>query len=240
MRRTIAALLWCFPALAMGAGPSAEGRWEGRIDIPGRALRVVVDLAQEPAGAWTGSIIVPGLGMKGAPLANVVATGAGVAFDVGGPLGTPTYGPAHFEARLSASAMAGEMSQGGNVAKFSLERTGPAQVDSSPRSTAVARALEDRWSGEFELGGYPRHVTITLQNHAGGAATAKFVVVGKQTTDLPVDLVIEEDKLLRIESQPYRAVFEGRLAEQNDEIRGTLELGAFELPLVLRRAGRSS
>jgi len=240
MRRTIAALLWCFPALAMGAGPSAEGRWEGRIEIPGRALPMVVDVAQDKAGAWTGSIIVPGLGIKGAPLSSVVATGTDLTFDVGGPLATPTYGPAHFTARLGTGTMAGELSQGGNVARFSLQKTGPAQVDSSQRSTAVARALEDRWSGEFELNGYPRHVTITLENHAGGAATAKFVVVGKQTTDLPVDLVVEEGKFLRIESQANRVAFEGRLGEQNDEIRGTIEVGPFELPLVLRRAGRPS
>ena len=240
MRRMIAALLWCLPVFAAAAGPEAEGRWEGRIEIPGRALPMVVDLARDQAGAWAGSIIVAGLGIKGAPLSSVVATGADVAFDAGGPFAVQTYGPAHFKARVNGSVMAGELSQGGNTARFTLEKMGPAQVDASPQSTAVARALEDRWSGEFELGGYPRHVTITLENHAGGAATAKFVVVGKQTTDLPVDLVIEEGKLLRIESQPYRAVFEGRLAEQNDEIRGTLELGAFELPLVLRRAGRSS
>jgi len=239
MRRTIAALLCCIPALAMGAGPSAEGRWEGRIEIPGRALTVVVDLAQDKAGAWAGSIIVPGLGIKGAPLSNVVATATDLSFDAGGPLATPT-GPAHFKARLDAGALAGELNQGGNEAKFSLRKTGPAQVENPPRSTAVASALEDSWSGEFELGGYPRHVTITLENHSGGAATAKFVAVGKRTTDLPVDLVVQEGKLLRIESQAYRVAFEGRLAEQNDEIRGTIEVGAFEVPLVLRRAGRTS
>ena len=240
MRRTIAALLWYFPALAMGAGQSAEGRWEGWIEIPGRPLPMVVDVAQDKAGAWAGSIIVPGLGINGAPLSNVVATATDLTFDAGGPLATPTDGPAHFKARLNAGAMMGELSQGGNEAKFSLRRAGPAQVESPPLSTAVASALEDRWSGEFELGGYPRHVTITLENHAGGAATAKFVVVGKQTTDLPVNLVVEEGKLLRIESQPYRVAFEGRLADQSDEIRGTIEVGGFEAPLVLRRTGRTS
>jgi len=241
MRRAIAVLIFCVPALACAAG-TLDGRWAGRIQIPGKELQVIVDLARSSAGAWTGSIIIPGLGVKGAPLSNIVATRTDVAFDTGNLLGTPAYGPARFKAHLGASeTMAGEMSQGGNVAKVSLRKIGAAQVDAAPRSTAVARHLEDRWTGEFELGGYPRHVTITLENHPDAAATAKFVVVGKQTTDLPVDLVIEEDRFLRIESQAMHVAFEGRFIEESDEILGTIDLGALELPLVLRRsAGRTS
>src|SRR5262249_45773616 len=242
MRRTIAFLLLCVPPLAWAAGQTWDGRWEGRIRIPGRELPVVVDLAQGTGGAWTGSIIIPGLGVKGAPLANIVATRTDLTFDTGNLLGSPTYGPARFKAHLGASnSMAGEMSQGGNVAKFALKRVGRAQVDAPLRSTSTKRRLEDRWSGEFEPGGYPRHVTITLENHTDAAATAKFVVVGKQTTDLPVDLVIQDDRFLRIESQANHVAFEGRFVEESDEIRGAIELGPLELPLVLHRStGRAS
>jgi hypothetical protein len=242
MRRAIAACILCVPALACAAGPTLDGRWAGRIEIPGKELPVVVDLARSPAGVWTGSIIIPGLGIKGAPLSNIVATLTDVAFDTGNLLAAPTYGPARFKAHLgTGEVMNGEMMQAGNTARISLKKIGPAQVDAPPRSTAVARRLEDRWIGEFELGGYPRHVTITLENHPDAAATAKFVVVGKQTTDLPVDLVLEEDKFVRIESQANRIAFEGRFIEESDEIRGAIDLGSLELPLVLRRSdGKTS
>src|SRR5262249_18454292 len=238
MRRTIVAVLVFLPALMCGAVQGQEGRWEGQIRIPGRNLPVVVDLA--PAGdAWNGSIILPGLGIKGAPLSNVIATPTDVAFDIANLLETPPHGPARFKAHLDASeGMEGEMMQGGNVAKFSLKRIGAAQVDTALRSTPVKRTLEDRWIGEFELGGYPRHVTMTLANNADAAATATLVVVGKQTANLPVDLVIEEGRFLRIESRANRVAFEGRFIEESDEIRGTFELGPYELPLVLRRSPR--
>jgi hypothetical protein len=236
MRRTILILLVCLPAIASGAAMPPEGRWEGHVQIPGRDLQLVVDLAQDSTGAWKGSIIVPGLGIKGEPLSNLVLTGTGLAFDVGSSLGSATYGPARFKGSLpSADVMAGEMSQGGNVAKFTLKRVAPAQVESSPRSTRVARDIEDQWTGDFELGGYPRHVTITLENHADAAATARFVVVGKQATDLPIDLVVEDGNFLRIESQANHIVFEGRIVRESGEIRGIVEMGPFELPLVLRR-----
>jgi hypothetical protein len=238
MRRMMSILLLCFPLWASGAAPAPEGRWEGPVQIPGRELQVVVDLAQDRAGAWTGSIIIPGLGIQGAPLANLVVTDRKLSFDLGSALKSPSYGPAAFTAQLSPERMAGQMTQGGHAAPFALQRTGAAHVELAPRSTPVAHDLEDQWAGEFELGGYPRHVTITLENHPAAVATARFVVVGKQTTDLPVDLVLEDGDSLRIESQAAHVAFEGRFVRESDEIKGSVELGALELPLVLRRAAR--
>jgi hypothetical protein len=241
MRHIFLAMLLCALAVGCGAAKPQEGRWEGPLDIPGRDLRLVVDLAQDKSGAWAGSIIIPGLGIKGEPASHLVVTDSDIAFDVAGALASPS-GPAGFKAHLTAGGdLAGEMKQGGNVAKFELQRVGAAQVEYAPRSTQVARDIEDAWTGDIELGGYPRHITITLENHGEAAATAKFVVVGKQTTDLPVDLVVEEGSFLRVESQAARISFEGRFVKEKGEIRGVFEMGSFELPLVLRRvSGRAS
>jgi hypothetical protein len=237
MRRMMSLLLLAFP-LCAGAASAPEGRWEGPVQIPGRELQLFVDLAQDRAGAWTGSITIPGLDIQGAPLANLVVTDRGLSFDLGPVLKSPGYGPAGFTAQLGPERMAGQMTQGGHAAPFALQRTGPAHVELAPRSTPVAHDLEDQWAGEFELGGYPRKVTITLENHPAAAATARFVVVGKQTTDLPVDLVLEDGDSLRIESQAAHVAFEGHFVRESDEIKGSVELGALELPLVLRRAAR--
>ena len=77
-------------------------------------------------------------------------------------------------------------------------------------------------------------------NHAGAAATATFKFVGKQVTDLAVDLVVEEGEFLRVESSANRVAFEGRFVKDRDEIGGSVALGAFELPLVLRRVQGSA
>ena len=135
--------------------------------------------------------------------------------------------------------MTGEMRQGGNAAPLALVKQGPAQVDLPPRSTPVARELEAQWTGEFELGGYLRQVTITLENHAGGAS-AKLVIVGKRVNDIPVDLVVQQGPVLRVESQAGGIVFEGRLRNGADEIRGAIEMGSIELPLTLRRATKAT
>jgi hypothetical protein len=240
MRRAVIALLLCAPALAVAAGEPA-GRWEGAIRIPGRELPLVVDLAPGAAGAWTGSLVMPGFGLAGAPLSNIVVGAGAVAFDLGSALRSPTYGPASFSARVTGDdRMTGELRQAGNVAPFTLTRVGRAEVVAPTRSTAVTPDLEAAWTGQFMLGDYPRNVTITVENHAGGPATATFVVVGKQTTDLPVDLVVEEGDFLRIESPASRVTFEGRIGKGRDEIAGSIDVGSMELPVVLRRKPRSA
>jgi hypothetical protein len=241
MRRTLLTLLVCFPALVCSAARPAEGRWEGRVEIPGSELQLTVDLAQGSTGGWAGSIVIPGLGVKGATLSNLVVTDTDVSFDLGQVLGSATQGPAGFRAHLVATdSMAGQMRQAGSAATLVLRKIGPAQVELSPRSTPVRLDVEDQWVGEYELGGYPRHVTITLENHADAGASAKFVIVGKMTNDLPVDLVVQQGNLLRVESQSTQVSFEGRVVSEASEIRGTLELGSIELPLVLHRARRAS
>jgi len=119
-------------------------------------------------------------------------------------------------------------------------KVGRAQVETPPTSTPVRRDFEAAWTGQVMLGDYPRTVTITVVNHAGAAATATFKVVGKQVTDLAVDLVVEEGEFLRVESSANRVTFEGRFVKDRDEIGGSVALGAFELPLVLRRVQGSA
>ena len=240
MRRTIVTLLGLVPILAGATAPSPEGRWEGIVQIPGRAQRVVVDLEAGSGGAWSGSIILPGLGVKGDAMTAIAVNGNDVTFAAAHALGSPTQKPPSFEAHLEgAGVMTGRMRQAGHEAPFRLVRTGRAQVDAPVRSTPVGQALVGEWVGEFELGGYPRRVSITIANRAQ-AATAEFLIVGKQRNVLPVELVVQDGAFLRIESPSTQINFEGRLAESGDELRGVVELGSMELPVALRRTNGST
>jgi hypothetical protein len=200
----------------------------------------VVDLAKDPSGAWTGSMIIPGFDVKGAPLGNITVTGKDLSFDAGDAFGAAPNN-ASFKAHVEeATAMTGQFTQGGHEAAFRLKRTGPAQVDLARRSTAVTSGTEGRWVGEYEMGGYPRHVTIDIANRAGGAPSVEFVVVGKATTRVPIDFVAEEEGMLRLESNAYRIIFEGRVQAAEGRIVGTLDSGPFEVPFTLRREGKAS
>ncbi len=241
MRRIVILLLASLAALPCAAAQEVAGRWTGRAQIPGRDLALVIDLAKDPAGAWIGSMTMPGFDVKGASLGNIKVGNDAVSFDAGDTLGAPPDGPATFTAHFDKQgAMAGELRQGGNVAPFALKRMGDAQVELPPHSTSVPRDVEGRWTGEYEMGGYPRHVTVDFANHGASAATVEFVVVGKATTKVPIDFVSEEEGLMRLESHALRITFEGRIRNDEGRIVGTFELGSMAVPLVLRRGAAKS
>ena len=236
------ALLILTSTLICAATARAEdlsGRWEGSIQIPGRDVDLVVDLDQVsgPSGKeWAGSIIIPGLGVKGAQLLELAVKGSGISATIEGALGSERTGKAKLNGNLSGPGeLSGDFLQAGNSAPFRLRKTGPAQVEMPPQSTPVSKALEGTWRGDYEMLGYPRHVTLTLSNPAADHAAARFVIVGKRTTNVPVDLVREEYGLLTIEAHELGITYEGRLRKEGPELNGTFSLGPVEIPLVLKR-----
>ena len=220
------------------AADRAAGRWQGAIQIPGQELQVVIDLDRDASGGWVGSIISPGLHVKGAPLARIATKGSRLQFALRDGLGPASDTPVTFNGSFrSSDTVAGTYSQGGHTAPFTLTRTGIAQVDLPPANTAVSPGLVGTWKGDYEMLGYPRHVTLGFTNHAGGSATVEFIVVGKQEHTLSVDLLTEEEGLLRVESHQFQITFEGRLQVDSGELKGTIAQGPMEAPIVLRRVG---
>ena len=215
-------------ALPCRAEDAISGRWEGTARVPDDELTIIVDLAQEN-GAWVGSIIIPGLEVKGAPLTDIKVQSPDVKFAVKGLLGI------QLNLRLLAAEkkLAGDFEQAGNRALATLQKTGPPQVENPPRSTPVAKELEGEWKGDYEMLGYTRHVSIKFANHPDGA-TADFVIVGRKHNVLSVDLVTQEGDFVTVDSHEMGFGFEGRL--RNGKLTGAIRQGAIETPLVLVRA----
>jgi hypothetical protein len=234
--RLLAAILFASAALG-NAAESAAGRWEGSVQIPGQELRLVLDLSDENGKGWVGSIIVPGFGVKGAPLVDLHVRSSDLAFAIKGALGNERVGKAELKAHLTADGhLAGDFTQGGNTAAFVLAKTGPPQVELPPRSTPVSKELEGEWKGEYDLTGYTRHVTMKFSNRGAEAAGIEFVIVGKKTNNLAVSLVTQEGDFLTIRSEEFGITYEGRFRREAGEIKGTITQGPFEQPLVMRRA----
>ena len=214
-------------ALPCRAEEAMSGRWEGTAQIPDDELNLIVDLSQQN-GAWVGSMTIPGLGLKGAPLTDIKVQPPDVNFAVKGALGI------QLKLRLDANnKLAGNFEQAGNRAAATLQKTGPPQVEYPPRSTALAKELEGEWKGDYEMLGYTRHVSIKFANHPDGA-TADFVIVGRKHNVLPVDLVTQEGDLVTVDSHEMGFSFEGRL--RDGRLAGAIQQGAIETPLVLMRA----
>lgn len=220
-----------------GAAEIPSARWEGVIRIPRRETPLVLDLAKDQAGTWTGSVILTGLGVKGAALTEVAVKDSEFSASLPDVFADAQHGPVKFKAKLQSDGkLSGEFVQAGNAAPFTLEKAGAAQVELPVASTRVASAFEGEWKGEYELLGYPRKVTLKFTNPAGsGAVTTDFVIVGKRHNQVPVTLVVQKGDFLTLEAKAFGIGFEARLQKDSNELRGTFSQGPFELPLVLRR-----
>jgi hypothetical protein len=215
------------------AEESVSGRWEGSVQIPGRELTLIVDLAEDGHGSWIGSIIIPGLDIQGAFLTEIVVNDSSASFSINTARGFQATLNGHLN---SGGNLAGDFLQAGNTAPFVLKKTGPPEVEARPQSTPISKEFEGEWKGQYELYGSPRQVTLKLVNRGGEGAAADFVVIGKKTNNLPVDLVTQEGGSLMIDSHETGISYEGRLNKDATEINGNFIQAALELPLVLRRA----
>ena len=220
----------CARANTAESASALEGRWSGKIQIPGHDLVLVVDLA---AGTkWNGSATLPGLNVEGAPLTDINVQGADVSFAVQAMAGPGVDSP-KIKARLTDKKLVGDFLQAGNRAQFVLEKSGAPQVEPPPHSTSVARDFEGQWTGGYDLLGYPRKVTLTLHNHDAQPASAEWVIVGRKVNNLPVDRITQQGNFITIEASAFGISFEGQL--QNGEIHGTVFQGPIEVSFVLRR-----
>ena len=221
------------PALICRAEDRASGRWEGAVQIPGRELEVVVDLAKADNGLWQGSIIIPLLNLAGAQLVDIAVQDSDASFGIKTGRGLDAAFKGHFN---TDGTFSGDFMQAGNRTSFTLKKIAAPQVEAPLRSTPVTKEIEGEWKGEYQIFGTPRHVTLKLTNGAENRATAEFVVVGKKVNNLPVDLVTQEGDLLNIESTQTGIGYEGRFNKEANEIKGTFIQGPIELPLVLRKS----
>src|SRR4051794_28509950 len=93
-------LLVLASTLMVRAEDTLAGRWEGTVDIPGSSLRAIIDLAPGDNAAWTGSITIPGLGVKGAELSDIVSHDSDAAFSIKDVLSIQAAGRATFKGQL--------------------------------------------------------------------------------------------------------------------------------------------
>ena len=239
----------CAPALATAcalaaahafAAPDPGGRWEGVADVPGNPLRLVVDLERAPDGRWEGSVILPDRGVKGAPLDGLAVSGCDVRFGLAAAFAGGGGAQPHVALACQADgSLAGSFELAGLGTRVSLRRSGAAQVDRPPANSVIGVALAGRWTGRYELGGFPREVTLTLANRAGSGGGGQLVIVGKRTTTLEVDQVIQGREFVTLRASAANYRIEGRFAADGT-IEGAVMQGPFEAAIVLRRAEQGS
>jgi hypothetical protein len=225
----LASLILSATASSPQGPPAASGHWEGAIQVPGQALQVAVDLAQQ-GGTWRGEISIPAQGAKGAPLEGVAVTGGRVTFAIKGVPGSPT-----FAGTLSTdgTAIDGDFTQAGNSVPFKLARTGEAVFQPVAKSTPITETLAGTWEGALDVGGRTLRLVFKLARQPDGTGGGTLISVDQGGAEIPIATVVQKGPDVRLLVPAVGGSFEGQM--KGGELSGTWSQGGGRLPLVLKR-----
>lgn len=211
---------------ATAAAPAVEpGRWEGRAEVPGDAVLVVLDLT--PAAVW---LTLPGRAVTAQRL--VVAEQGERSLRAAAE---PAPGQAAEQAlgvtlRAEGGTLAGTLQQGGHAAPLVLRRSGDV-LPALPAAGPLPAAWAGVWRGRYDLGLGPRDVTLRISGQAASAT-----IVGRRTTELAFDDAGRRGELVSLQANAAGLSIEAAAAPGADgTLQATLRQGPFEAPLVLRR-----
>lgn len=224
--------LLCALGATLHASEPVASRWEGAVHIPGKDLKLIVDIARDSEGKWTGSVIAPGFGLKGAPLSDITVKDSDVSFAIKGGLGNPKL-----KGHLNGDELSGDYEQAGNKAPFVLQKAGPPQVEPPRLSTSIRKELEGEWQGEMTFLGNKIRVKVKLANQASGNGSGQLTLIGRHETVLPIDLITQDGALLSLELFEQGMSYDAQFRPDSNEVTGQFSLGGTEIPLSLRPAG---
>jgi hypothetical protein len=230
MRHIITLLcLSAVPASAQTANPA--GHWEGIVKMPNQDITIQVDLAKNAAGAWIGSLSVPGTTAVNVPLSEIAADADAVQFRAAleeTPLFAATFS-------ADTNALAGDASTSKGSVPFSMTRSGEAHVTLPPPSSLLPRALEGAWEGTIAAPSGHKRVVLNLSRDADGRAVAMLVSVDEGNQHIPVTTVTLHGETIELDARGVSGTYSGTLTSSG-EIVGAWTQASAHVPLTFKHA----
>jgi hypothetical protein len=223
-------------ALSLSAFADADparlaGHWEGAIHAPLEDVAVAVDLVAGEGGKLGGTFSSPSQRLNGFPLWSASIDGDAVKLE----LKFADPGVRTFDGRMAADGLSikGQFLIGVQAVPFTLNRSGEAQIASTPKSAAIDAKLAGAWRGSLDIGGQSLPFTLTLTNHADGTATGTWSAGG--APEIPI-AVAYDNATLTLTTPVTPATFTGSLSADGKQLSGTLNEGGAPRPVVFMRA----
>ncbi len=209
--------------------PGLAAHWEGAIQTPEKAVRIVVDLAKNSKGEWIGSFSIPAREIVDAPLTGISVKDAAVRFGLG-------ISTTFFDGKLSedSGGLAGTATSERGTAPFQLKRSGEASVKPPAPSSGLSKDFEGTWEATLDTPEGSLRAVLKLARAADGVATGTLISVDQGEQEFPITTITQKDKQLQFEIRVIRAKYSGSL-NGSGEIAGEYALPELNLPLVFKR-----
>lgn len=216
--------------------PKPAGHWEGTLKPPTGEIGVTIDLAENGAEHWIGSLSIPSANAVDIPLSAISVEEAAVRFSASGLPGNPA-----FDGKLSpdGSALSGVANNGNGPIPFELKRAGEAKVKLPAPSSPLPREFEGTWEGMANSGAGTARLVLTLSRASDGTASGVLVSVDQGNTQIPVTTVTIHGKQLKLDVRALSGTFSGTLTGDR-AITGQWSQGTASVPLTFQRAAANN
>jgi hypothetical protein len=202
-----------------------SGHWEGKIEVPGMDVPVEVDFTKS-AGAYAGTVGMPGQKLKGLPLVKVAVDGKTITFAI------RTDQTMTGDLSDDGKTMSGTFAGAGGSVPFILNRTGDARVAPPVTSAPIGKDLEGTWTTTVEDTG--NRVALTLTNHANGTATGSLVNLSEGGLQIPIRFT-QNGSSVTFTTTVVDGSFAGTLNAAGTELTGTWKEGTTTKAIVFRK-----
>jgi pimeloyl-ACP methyl ester carboxylesterase len=193
---------------------TAEGVWEGTLEIGGGSLRVVFRIKRATSG-WVATADSPDQGAAGIPVDSVELVGDALKLELASL-------HARYEGRLTGDKLAGTFTQYGRAIPLEMAR----------RTTPVVTTLDGAWMGLLQADDVRLRLVLKIKPAPGGWS-ASADSIDQHVADIPVDSVTFDGAKLKLVLSQIDGSYEARL--EGDNLVGTFTQHGVSRPLDLTK-----
>ncbi len=233
------ALACAWPATlpAAEAAKTLAGYWAGTITTQRGELPMSAEFTADKSGALQGTVDCPKQGVRGFKVDTVKLVDSALEFALPGLPGDP-----RFNGKLAAdgASIAGELSQGGGVMPFRLERTtkpaATADENAVPAKGEAGKGVAGKWRGSIKPApGIELRLQAELQADAAGQLSGELVSLDQGGGPMSIETLTEKDGTVQFDLPRIRGGFTGKLNATGSELAGEWSQGGRSTPLVFKR-----
>jgi hypothetical protein len=234
------------------AADGHAGKWRGEIILPQGELILLLELMQDDAGAWKGTIGSSVDKVRVLEVQDLEVAEDGVEFGLTLP-GLDPAAKQHYSGRFESDRLKGVLTLKGqgkpktfNITFRRLTLTEEAELTPPPGSAVsaydVSNPLSGSWAARSSEEDETRQLKLELGRDSSNKVSGTITDTGTDQTTVLRDIGFDDNTVafnFRPEGAPSLASFWGRYIAKDDVVKGSLSLGGRSQPLTFERVGRA-
>jgi pimeloyl-ACP methyl ester carboxylesterase len=211
---------------------SVAGVWEGKLKLPtNKEIRLILKIEKGEKDAHKLVLDSPDEGLFDLALDPAEVKGDGIKLGI-------KLSRATIEGTLNADGTAIESTfKQGVSLPLKFARIDPANAPKAP-VVVVPAELEGMWEGPLKVqAGMEIRLVLNVSKKTDGSFGAALDSPDQNASGLPITMLEFKEGVLKFESKPLRATFEGKLNAEKNSFEGTFTQGR-KFPLTLKKTDK--